>query len=98
MLAVLLNVVYIIGSICYFFNPVITVICAIISVIESITNFLRGAQNSLITEIFTLVIGFILALVFNQNIFLFLCFSLCAGAAITFVLGTIIFFILNKMY
>lgn len=76
------------GTIFYFCNlPLLAVLCGVITLAESITNVLRGTQNNLITEIATLIIGLILALIFRLHIPSTLAVALCISNLLFTVIG-----------
>lgn len=77
----------IVGIITYFINPTITIICGIISFINSLIQIFFGDQNNITTEIITIIIGLIAALIFDAPIFACICFALCIGEILLLLIG-----------
>lgn len=76
------------GTISYFCNmPIFAILFGVIVLGESIINVLKGTQNNLITELVTLVVGLILALVFRLNIPSTLAVALCISNLLFTVIG-----------
>lgn len=83
----------IIGIICYFTNiTTVTIICGIITLLDSAAQVFWGSQKNFNTEFITIVIGIIIALIFKLSIFpcVFLC--LCIGSALLTVIGWVFLF------
>lgn len=85
----------IIGIITYFINPAIAIVCGIISFLNSLVQIFLGDQNNLTTEIITIILAVIIALIIDVPIFTFICFALCAGEIILLLLGWILLLFLK---
>lgn len=86
----------IIGIIFFFINPAITIVCAIISVLNSIIQVVFGGQNNLNTEIATIIIAVIIALIIDTSIINIICFALCAADILMLISGWIFMLIMYK--
>lgn len=86
---VLSTIAAIVGVVFFFINPTVTIICAIISALNSLVQVIWGDQNNLNTEIATIVIGVIIALIADFSIFNTICFALCIVEALMTVIGWI---------
>lgn len=86
----------VIGLIYFFINPTVTIICGIISIINSIIQVLFSDQNSLTTETLTIFISIIVALIIHKPIFQTVCFALCIGDVLFLLLGWIHLIIIFK--
>lgn len=82
----------IVGVICYFINPVITIICGVVSLINSVVQITFGDQNNLSTEIFSVFIAVIISLIFDLPIFAFIGFILCVVEIIMAFLGWVMMY------
>lgn len=83
----------IIGVIAFFINPVITIFCGVISIMNSIIQVVMADQNNLNTEIATIIVAVIIALIFDLSIINIVSFALCAIELLMTVLGWIFMFI-----
>lgn len=79
----------ILGTIFYFFNPTVTIVCAILSILNSLIQVVFGDQNNLNTEIATIIIAAIVALFIKTSIFNFTCFAICAVDSLILIIGWI---------
>ena len=78
------------GVICFFINPTITIVCGVVSIIDSLIQRFFGEQNSLITEILTTFVAIIVAVIAKLAILQIVAFALCLAEAILGVIGWII--------
>lgn len=95
-LGLISTIASIIGIIFFFINPTVTIICAVISALNSILQVAFGDQNNITTEIVTIIIAVIVALIIQKPIFPIICFAICIADAIMSVLGLISMFIFYK--
>jgi hypothetical protein len=95
-MAVISFIACIIGIIYYFSMPIVTVICGAISILNSIIQLFRGAQNNLGTEIFIFIIGVIIALVFKLPFLATVGFVFCIGEVLLALIGIILMLIMNR--
>ena len=79
----------IIGIILFFINPIITIICAAFSIINSILQVFIGEQNNFSTEIFTIIISVIVAFIAKISYINTISFALCIGDALLQIVGWI---------
>lgn len=86
----------IVGAIFFFINPTVTIICAIISALNSILQVTFGDQNNITTEIAAIIIAVIVALIIQKPVFLIVCFAICLVEALMSVLGWIFMFTFYK--
>ena len=87
----------IIGFVCAFSNPGVTMVMAAISLFASVLNVWFGDQNNFVTEIIAIGIGLLVALLFEIEILLALSAAICLGDMIISILGWIsLLFILSK--
>lgn len=68
-------------------NPIITVICAVVTLVDSGIQIFIGDQNSFITEILTVLIGAIIGLITKIGIFSGIAVALCFVCAFMTLLG-----------
>ena len=83
------GIVSLIGSVFFFINPVVTIFCAVFSLINSYIQVVYGSQRNFTTEITTMIIGLIVALLAKLSIANTIAFSLCLADAVMFVIGWI---------
>ena len=88
----------IIGTVFWFINPTITIICAVISALNSIVQVCFGEQTNLVTEIATIIISAIIALIAKTPIFITICFGICITDAVMSILGWITMFVSYKNF
>lgn len=79
----------IVGIVGFFFSPTITIVCAAISLINSIIQVIWGDQTNIGTEIATIFVGIIIALIFHLPIINTIAIALCIVEAIIGILGYI---------
>lgn len=79
----------VVGIIFYFVNPIVTIICAAFSIINSILQVFIGEQNNFSTEIFTIIIAVIIALIAKISFINTICFALCIADALLQIIGWI---------
>ena len=78
----------IIGIIFFFCGyPIVTIVCAVISLVSSVVNVVKGEQHGFITEIITIIIGLIIALIANIDIINGIAVAICIGDAGLTVFG-----------
>lgn len=78
------------GIVMYFIGmPIITVICASITIIDSIVQVVWGGQNNFITEVIAIIIGIIVGYVFNIHIVNSISLVLCIFCTVFLVIGLI---------
>ena len=77
----------IIGIVFFFINPIVTIVCGCITILNSLVQITFGGQNNIATEIITALIGLIVSLFVGSPIFLTICFALCIGDAVISTLG-----------
>ena len=93
--AIISFIASIIGVICYYSDIYqVTIICGIISLINSFLHVIFGNQNSLATEIVTIIIAAIIAIIFEFPFFSFVSLFICI-ADILFQLIGLIFMLKN---
>lgn len=95
-LSVIDIIAVIIGCIFYFINPTVTIICGVITAINSVTQVVWGDQNNFSTEIATIIISLIIASLADLPIFEFICFILCAVDLLMLVVGWIISLVYSR--
>lgn len=88
----------IVGVIFFFINPTVTIVCAVISILNSIIQVVCGDQNNLTTEIATIVIAIIIALIADISIFNTICFALCIVEALMTVIGWIFMLVAGRRF
>ena len=88
----------IIGVRFFFINPTITIICAVVTLFNSVVQTVCGDQNNLNTEIFTVVIAIIIALIAELSIFNIIGFALCIVETLMNIIGWIIMLVTTKKY
>ena len=86
---VLSTISSIVGTIFFFINIKVTIICAILAIIDSFIQVIFGDQNNLVTEILTVIVAVIVALIRDANIFHYAAFALCVVSAVFTVIGWI---------
>ena len=86
----------IVGVIFYFINPTVTIICGIISVINSVYQCCKGVQNNINTELAAVALGLLGAIIFKVSIFATICFALCVAESVLMIAGTLLMFIFFK--
>ena len=83
----------IIGIIFYYIGlPIVTIISACLSILDSILQVKYGDQNSLATEVITVIIGVIVALIAKISIIPCVAVTICFGSAILGVFSLFILF------
>ena len=81
-----------VGVICYFINPVITIVCGVVSLINSVIQIAFGDQNNFGTEFFSIIVAVIISLIFDLPIFTFIGFILCVVEVIMAFLGWVMMY------
>lgn len=82
-------IVSIAGIVLFFFNPALTIICAIVSIINSLLQVFIGEQNNFSTEILTIVIAAIISFIAKISYINTICFALCISNALFYIVGLI---------
>lgn len=77
----------VVGIVFFFINPIITILCGVLSLLSSIINVTYGDQNNLSTEISTIIIASVVALFTNLNWLEFSTFLLCTAEIIVLIVG-----------
>ena len=78
-----------IGIVCFFINPTITIICGILSLVNSILQVAFSDQNNLSTEITTIIIAIILALIIKTPIIPLIALFLCGVEILMLIISWI---------
>lgn len=74
-------IVALVGILCFFIgHPTITLFCAAFSLLHSFLNVVFGDQNNLMTEMFTIFVGMIVAVVFKLNMLNVVAVAICIGS------------------
>ncbi len=84
------------GIIFFFINPIFTLICGILSLLNSVVQVVEGEQNNFNTEIATIIICCIIALIFKLNLFYFISFILCVADIVMLLAGWIVVLVLGN--
>lgn len=79
------------GIIMFFTKPVVTVFCGVFSIVESLLQVIFGEQNSIITEILTIVIAIVIAFIAKLSYMQTIGFALCVVNVLLYIIG--LFFI-----
>lgn len=88
-----------VGIVFFFINPVVTLFCAVFSLLNSWIQVVFAEQNNLNTEVFTVIIACLVALIFNLNYLNTIAFAICIGDAVLSIVGWIaMFFTYKKFY
>ncbi len=89
----------IVGIIFFFSNPTITIFCAIVSWINSFLQSVYGGQRTFNTEIATIVISAVIAVIIKKPVFSIICFGTCIGSLLCLFFGWILMlFFYNKKF
>ena len=88
----------IVGVVFWFINPTVTIVCALITIIDSIIQVIFGDQNNLTSEIATVIISAIISLIAKTPTFETICFGLCLVAAVFAIIGWISMLISYKNF
>lgn len=86
---VLSTIVSILGIIFFFINPSVTCYCALFSLLNSLIQITVGGQNNLNTEISTIIIALIIALIGRLNILRTISFAICLIDVLMYIFGLI---------
>ena len=90
------NLAAIVGVIFGFINPTVTIICAIIALIDSFLQITFGEQNNLVTEFLEIIIGLIVAWISGESWLLMTSYVVCMGTAIVWIVGIAAYFIIGN--
>ena len=81
-----------VGTVCFYIGfPNITLICGAITIVDSYFQVIGGGQNGFITEIFTIVVGLVIAVIFDVPIIACIAVALCIGSLAMTIIGWILF-------
>lgn len=82
----------------YFYNEAltITVLCGIFNVIKAFINCAFGGQTNLNTEIFTIIIGFVVGSIYNIPLLPAISLALCIGEVVFSIIGFISYLFIWK--
>lgn len=95
----ILSVVFaILGIIFWFINPLVTVICAVLTLIDSVIQIKYGGQNGFATEILEIIIGSAIAIIAKLNYLNTVSFVLCIGTFLLWFVGIISIIISSNSY
>lgn len=89
----------IVGIVCFYTGyKNITLICGSITLIDSFFQVISGEQNGLVTEIFTIIVGLIIALIFKIPIFACIALALCIATLLLTIIGwiSLLMYIIKK--
>ena len=90
------NLAAIVGVIFGFINPTVTIICAIIALIDSFLQITFGDQNNLGTEFLEIIIGLIVAWISGESWLVMTSYVICMGTAIVWIVGIATYFIIGN--
>lgn len=80
------------GIICFFTgHETITYFCAAFSLLHSFLNVVFGEQNGFGTEILTIIVGMIVAVVFKLDMLGVVAVAICIGTYAIFLLPLVLF-------
>ena len=85
-----------VGSIFFFININVTIICALILIVDSFIQVIFGEQNNLTTEVLTVIVAIIVALIIDANILHTIVFAMCIVTAVFSILGWVLMLISYK--
>lgn len=85
------------GIICFFTgHQTITLFCAAFSILHSFLNVVFGDQNGFGTEILTIFIGMIVAVVFRLNMLNVVAVAICIGVYAILLIPLVLFAIFGR--
>lgn len=80
------------GIICFFTgHQIITLFCAAFSLLHSFLNVVFGEQNGFGTEILTIIVGMIVAVVFKLDMLGVVAVAICIGTYAVLLLPLVLF-------
>jgi len=80
------------GIVCFFTgHQTITFFCAAFSLLHSFLNVVFGEQNGFGTEIFTIIVAMIVAVVFKLDMLGVVAVALCIGSAAILIVPLVLF-------
>lgn len=88
----------VVGIIFFLINPTVTVVCGILTFLNSIIQVIWGDQNNLSTEFITIIISIIIALIAKLSTFHVVCFALCLVETLMTIIGWIVMFVNIKKF
>lgn len=95
---VLSTLTSVLGIIFYFVNPVVTIYCAVFTLIDSIMQIRYGGQNNFCTEALEIIIGSAIALIAKLNYWYTVSFVICIGTLLLWFIGIISMMIATHSY
>lgn len=87
-----------VGIVFFFFDPRVTLICAAISLFNSVIQVFFGSQNGFTTEILEILIGAVISWVFDLTWYHSVALILCIGDFFLMLIGCIVLLIKTKKY
>lgn len=85
------------GIICFFTgHETITYFCAAFSVIHSFLNVVFGDQNGFGTEIFTIIVAMIVAVVFHLDMLGVVAVAICIGVYAIFLIPLVLYALFGR--
>ena len=88
-LGFIITLTSILGIIFFFINPVITIVCAVLSILNSVIQIFAGQQNNFTTELITGIIAVIIAFIAKISYINTICIALCIGDVLMNIMGLI---------
>jgi hypothetical protein len=89
--------VALVGIVCFFIgHETITLFCAAFSLLHSFLNVVFGDQNGFGTEILTIFIGMIVAVVFRLNMLNVVAVAICIGVYAILLIPLVLFAIFGR--
>jgi hypothetical protein len=89
--------VVIAGIICFFTgHETITYFCAAFSILHSFLNVVFGEQNGFGTEILTIIVGVIVAVVFHLDMLGVVAVAICIGSVAILIVPLVLFAIFGR--
>ena len=76
-----------VGCVFLFFNPIVTLYCAVASIVCSFVNVVLGDQNSLGSELLASLIGYIVSLLAGAEWYICIAGALCIESFALWLIG-----------
>jgi hypothetical protein len=96
-LFVLVGILCFAGIICFFTgHETITYFCAAFSILHSFLNVVFGEQNGFGTEILTIIVGVIVAVVFHLDMLGVVAVAICIGSVAILIVPLVLFAIFGR--
>ena len=97
MIGIIANIVAIAGIVCFFCGlRTVTVICAVITIIDSFIQIRWGDQNNFVTEIIAAIVGVFVALFTKTNIVHLISVVLCIWCIVALLFGWIYLIVITR--